>query len=49
MKAKFKGQKGQQTGLRTLVRTRKGIPSTEIREKKMKWKYRQTLLREREK
>ena len=34
MKAKFKGQKGQQTGLRTLVRTRKGIPSTEIREKK---------------
>ena len=34
MKAKFKGQKGEQTGLRTLVRTRKGIPSTEIREKK---------------
>jgi len=49
MKAKFKGQKGEQTGLRTLVRTRKGIPSMEIRKKKKKWKYRQTLLREREK
>ena len=34
MKAKFKGQKGEQSGLRNLVRTRKGIPSMEIRKKK---------------